>query len=238
MTPVTYYSNNQNNAPLSRNSPISNLSHKPGGISNISGFIHLTQRAFEFFRKGENGDYPWKFWKKNKETNPKYTWIQDDGYWTWMNTASKVGLTACNAIDAVRFINYIATLTLKVASSFLFYIKNILILPVILLNVADSGYHIHVANNRIKHCETIMRDRSFKKITVLQNSKRIIVQSTINIISQVTKFTFTIITLTGYIFGLITPVFSLITTLGFLTANIIGFCKVIYCVYNPIHKIV
>ncbi|MEC7839650.1 MAG: hypothetical protein VX777_06395 [Chlamydiota bacterium] len=160
--------------------PLTALAKSLSGFCSVVSAFNLINRLFEFLLPGKNGDFSWKFWKKNKVKPLKYEWmdkswqpdgsklskdkldelkkkasanrLQDDGYWTWMKTASQTGLTFCHAIDFVSFFNAIGAIALGTAGAVLTTVKNVVYLPVAMLNIADSGYQIRMADRYVSNC--------------------------------------------------------------------------------------
>lgn len=127
-----------------------------------------------------DNDYSWKSWKKNKTEDVKYEWmksnwsskgsssslskkdyekhlnnnrLQDDGYWTWMKTANRVGLTAAHTLSLIDFLSVIGLFVLGPAGLILSTIKNVIYLPCSALDIADGAYKVKMAGKYVENSQ-------------------------------------------------------------------------------------
>ena len=91
--------------------------------------------------------------KKEYEKRLNDNRLQDDGYWTWMKTANRVGLTAAHTLSLIDFLSVIGLFVLGPAGLILSTIKNIIYLPCSALDIADGAYKVKMAGKYVENCQ-------------------------------------------------------------------------------------
>lgn len=126
--------------------PLVKVSEAFESFSGLVSGLNIVNRVADWACVGKNGDYAWKFWKK--QTEGRYC---DDGYKSGVRVGQEALLTAVNAIDFTKFLSGVGAFDLGAAATPLGLAKNIILLPISALGIWDAASKIKQANQYVKN---------------------------------------------------------------------------------------
>jgi len=126
--------------------PLVKLSEAFESFSGLVSGLNILNRVADWACVGKNGDYAWKFWKKQVEG--RYC---DDGYKSGVKVGQEVLLTAVHAMDFTKFLSSVGAFDLGAAATPLGLAKNIILLPVAALGIWDAAAKISQANKYVQN---------------------------------------------------------------------------------------